>query len=69
MYRTWIYRENYCNSASEVGLQLEKKFGMNPYKFGIGGATDSHTAIATADEDNFFGKSKSVEPSELFTLL
>jgi hypothetical protein len=52
-----------------VGLQLEKKFGMNPYKFGIGGATDSHTAIATADEDNFFGKSKSVEPSELFTLL
>jgi hypothetical protein len=27
------------------------------------GATDSHTALATAEEDNFFGKSVSVEPS------
>ena len=27
------------------------------------GATDSHTGLATAEEDNFFGKSTSVEPS------
>lgn len=35
---------------------------LYPYKFGFGGATDSHTALATADEDNYFGKSASVEP-------
>jgi hypothetical protein len=27
------------------------------------GATDSHTSLTTAEEDNFFGKSVSVEPS------
>lgn len=53
----------YGRSALKLGLQLERKFGVNPYKFGVGGATDSHTALATADEDNFFGKSTSVEPS------
>ena len=53
----------YGREALKLGLQLEKKFGVNPYKFGVGGATDSHTALATADEDNFFGKSTSVEPS------
>ena len=45
-------------------MVLEAKFGTNPYKVGVGGATDSHTALATADEDNFFGKSTSVEPSK-----
>ena len=47
----------------KLGLSLEKKFGTNPYKFGMVGATDSHTALPTAEEENFFGKSTSVEPS------
>lgn len=50
--------------ALKEGLVLEAKFGTNPYKFCVNGATDSHTALATADEDNFFGKSTSVEPSK-----
>jgi hypothetical protein len=45
------------------GLSLEKQLGTNPYKFGMVGATDSHTALSTAEEENFFGKSVSVEPS------
>ncbi|MBE1284323.1 MAG: DUF3604 domain-containing protein [Rhodobacteraceae bacterium] len=53
----------YAREALKRGLMLEEKFGVNPYKFGMGGATDSHTALATADEDNFFSKSVSVEPS------
>jgi hypothetical protein len=53
----------YAREALKVGLQLEKKFGTNPYKFGMVGATDSHTSLTTAEEDNFFGKSTSVEPS------
>ena len=58
-----MLKGEYGREALKLGLQLEKKFGVNPYKFGVGGATDSHTALATADEDNFFGKSTSVEPS------
>ncbi|WP_261195589.1 DUF3604 domain-containing protein [Pseudoruegeria sp. SHC-113] len=53
----------YAREALKNGLVLEEKFGVNPYKFGMGGATDSHTALATAEEDNYFGKSVSVEPS------
>jgi hypothetical protein len=35
---------------------------VNPFKFGMVGATDSHTGMATAQEDNFFGKHSGVEP-------
>ena len=54
----------YAREALKRGLMLEAKLGTNPYKFGLGGATDSHTALATAEEENFFGKSVSVEPSK-----
>jgi hypothetical protein len=53
----------YAREALKQGLAIEARLGTNPYKFGMGGATDSHTALATAEEDNFFGKSVSVEPS------
>ncbi|WOJ97145.1 DUF3604 domain-containing protein [Congregibacter brevis] len=53
----------YAREALKQGLALEKKFGTNPYKFGLIGATDSHTSLTTPEEDNFFGKSVSVEPS------
>ena len=53
----------YAREALKQGLALEKKFGINPYKFGMVGATDSHTSLTTAEEENFFGKSTSVEPS------
>jgi len=53
----------YAREALKNGLVLEKKLGTNPYKFGMVGATDSHTGLTTAEEDNFFGKSTSAEPS------
>jgi hypothetical protein len=52
----------YARSALQIGLQLEKELGTNPYKFGLIGSTDSHTALATAGEDNFFGKHSGAEP-------
>lgn len=58
-----MLEREYARSALKTGLQLETKFGTNPYKFGMVGATDSHTALPTAEEENFFGKSTSVEPS------
>jgi hypothetical protein len=53
----------YAREALKRGLMLEEKLGTNPFKFGMVGATDSHTSLTTAEEDNFFGKSASVEPS------
>ena len=53
----------YARTALQTGLQLEAKHGVNPYKFGMIGSTDSHTGLATADEDNFFGKHTGVEPN------
>ncbi len=53
----------YAREALKNGLVLEKKLGTNPYKFGQLGSTDSHTSLATAQEDNFFGKHTGYEPS------
>jgi len=53
----------YARSGLKIGLALEKKTGTNPYKFGMIGSTDSHTGLATAEEDNFFGKHSGAEPN------
>ncbi|MEE8124424.1 MAG: DUF3604 domain-containing protein [Nitrospirales bacterium] len=53
----------YARSALQLGLQIEQDLGVNPYKFGMIGATDSHTGLATAEEENFFGKHSGAEPS------
>ena len=53
----------YAREALKQGLALEKKFGTNPYKFGLVGATDAHTSLVAVEEDNFFGKSVTTEPS------
>jgi hypothetical protein len=53
----------YGRSALQIGLQIEQRVGVNPYKMGLIGSTDTHTALSTADEDNFFGKHAGTEPS------
>jgi hypothetical protein len=53
----------YAREALKRGLALEAKHGINPYKFGMVGSTDSHTSLATAQEDNFFGKHSGTEPN------
>jgi hypothetical protein len=52
----------YARSALKLGLEIEARLGVNPYKFGMIGSTDSHTGLATADNDNFWGKTSSAEP-------
>ena len=52
----------YTRDALKNGLALEARLGTNPYKFGLVGSTDSHTALSTAEEDNFFGKASNAEP-------
>ncbi len=53
----------YARTGLQIGLQLERQLGVNPYKFGMIGSTDSHTGLATAEEENFFGKHAGTEPS------
>lgn len=53
----------YARSAYKNGLKLEKELGTNPYKFGLIGSSDSHTALTAMEEDNFFGKTVPQEPS------
>ncbi|MDX2418234.1 MAG: DUF3604 domain-containing protein, partial [Xanthomonadales bacterium] len=57
-----MLKYEYARSALKLGLEFDKKTGANPYKFGMIGATDSHTGLATSREDNYFGKYKSAEP-------
>ena len=53
----------YMRSALKNGLVLEQKLGTNPYKFGVVGSSDSHTGLAAMEEENFFGKTSTQEPS------
>jgi len=52
----------YAREALKNGLKQEVKLGINPFKFGMVGSTDSHTGLATAEEENFFGKHSGKEP-------
>ena len=53
----------YARSALKLGLKLGADLGANPYKFGMIGASDTHTALSTTREENYFGKYQSTEPS------
>jgi hypothetical protein len=53
---------NYARSALKRGMRLEAKIGANPFKHGFIGSTDSHTSLATAGENNYFGKASIMEP-------
>lgn len=58
-----MLRHEYARPALQVGLQLEQTLGTNPYEFGLIGSTDDHTGLATADDNNFWGKFLDSEPS------
>ena len=57
-----MYPGSYARSALKRGLELERSASANPYAFGMIGSTDDHTSLATAEEDNFFGKFANSEP-------
>jgi hypothetical protein len=47
---------DFVRSALKRGLELEQALGVNPYQLGVIGSTDAHTALPSAEEDNFPGK-------------
>ena len=57
------YQYEYWREALKSGLRLENELGTNPFQYGANAATDTHTGLSTAEENNFFGKFKTLEPS------
>lgn len=53
----------YARGALKRGLAYEAALGVNPFKFGMVGSTDTHTSISGTEEDNYFGKLTPFEPS------
>jgi hypothetical protein len=49
-------KADYVRSGLRRGLELEKKIGVNPYKVGMIGSSDTHTGISAIEETNFAGK-------------
>ena len=58
-----MLKYEYAREALKNGLKLEADLGTNPYKFGMVGSTDTHTALAAVEEDNYIGKHSGTEPS------
>jgi len=56
-------RHEYARSALKEGLRIESALGANPFKFGLVGSTDAHTGLATAADDNYWGKAAHLVPS------
>ncbi|MBO9410969.1 MULTISPECIES: DUF3604 domain-containing protein [unclassified Ruegeria] len=53
----------YAREALKRGLAYRTELGVNPFKFGLIGSTDSHTSLATSRENNHFGKVVALEPT------
>jgi hypothetical protein len=47
---------SYVRTALRRGIALEEKDGINPYKYGFIGSSDTHTGATSDDESNYFGK-------------
>lgn len=61
--QTDMLQYEYGRSGLKLGLQLGQELGTNPYKHGFIGATDAHTSLANAEENDFFGKFPVDEPT------
>jgi hypothetical protein len=54
--RSKTLKGDFVRYALADGLKLEAELGSNPYKFGLIGSSDTHTALSSVEEDNFTGK-------------
>jgi hypothetical protein len=52
----------YVREALKNGLKVEQSLGVNPFKYGAAGGTDTHNGLTAAEENNFFAKFVSAEP-------
>ena len=52
----------YARSALQWGLKHQENLGVNPFKFGMVGGTDTHVSLSTTREENYFGKLPALLP-------
>ncbi|MEM9620621.1 MAG: DUF3604 domain-containing protein [Pseudomonadota bacterium] len=56
---TWTRSDiggSYVRQALGNGIAFQDQQGFNPFKFGLVGASDTHTGAASLDESNYFSK-------------
>jgi Protein of unknown function (DUF3604) len=62
LHQDWMYPYEYARSALKLGLKQQSLIGINPFKFGMIGSTDSHTSLPAVEENYFWGKLSVLEP-------
>jgi hypothetical protein len=60
--QSWMLRYEYARSSLLEGLKHEGQIGVNPFKFGMIGSSDSHTGYSAVAENDFWGKFPESEP-------
>ncbi len=64
-------RGGYVRQAYARGLESLARIGVNPFSFGLVGASDAHSGISASEENNFPGAlgtaDSQVDPHRLFT--
>lgn len=58
-----MLRTEYWRESLKSGLRLQDTLGANPFRYGANAGTDTHNALTAAEEDNYWGKLSSQEPS------
>lgn len=64
-------RGGYVRQAYQSGLEIQSRTGVNPFAFGLVGASDAHSGISASEENNFPGAlgtgDSQVDPKRLLT--
>lgn len=63
LHKPEMAQHEYARGALKRGLKFEETLGVNPFKFGMIGSTDSHVGLSAVEEDNYFGKVSLLEPN------
>ncbi len=61
--RREMMRGEYVREALKTGLDFAAEFGVNPFQLGFAGGTDTHTSLASADNDNFWAQYPNTPPT------
>jgi hypothetical protein len=57
-----MIEHEYVRDALKNGLMLEQQVGVNPFKYGLVGGTDTHNGLTADEEENFYCKFVGCEP-------
>ncbi len=53
---TEVSAGSYVRTALLRGIAEEQRIGVNPFKYGFVGSTDSHTGLSSVREEEYYGK-------------